>query len=538
MRSDPAWASIAIIAVLVFSAALADGAARWASPASVRPGAGFGVVTILSDGTLSNPSAPISVSGQVYTLTGELNGSIVDLASGVTLNGAGYLVNYTVGAPGGDGAAVTVANASGVAVENFRSVNATVGILANNTTSVNIHGNPVLGSSYDVEVTHSIGPKIQGNDVPASVAGIGVGYSSSVSITSNTASNGATGISVWNSTGVVISGNSANTTRDEGIYLTGSTGLQVNDNLLEGNASTSNYALYAEGINGLTASNNNGYKAGSGFEIIDSQHVDLTANNASFESGANSGIGFDEDLSVVATDNVALHAAYPIWSEYSSNVQFIDNVGTDPTYGIYDYEDRGLLATGNEVQGATSYGIYSYYSANSTFSDNNVSGAVNTYAAYVVEGGNLLLSGNDLSDSEYGVYSSDMYGSLTLTGNDMASDYYGLYVEYGYGPLTVTGNDISNTSVHGEYAIYLYEQYGPVTIGQNDLFNASYGIYAEYRVRRAHHQRQQYREFHDVRDPDLRAPGRLGGLEQRPLLHRGHRGLHRGTRDRVGDHHR
>jgi parallel beta-helix repeat protein len=480
MRSNPVWMSIAIVAVLVCSAALAAGAARGASPAPPPAAASLGVVTILSDGTLSNPSAPISVSGQVYTLTGELNGSIVDLASGVTLNGAGYLVNYTVGMVGGDGAAVTVSNASGVTVENFRSANATIGILANNTTGIEIHGNPVHGSTYDVEVTYSSSPNVRGNQLPSSTIGIGVGFSTSVSITSNNASEGLTGIRVWNSTGVVVSGNEANATTDDGIYLSGSSGLQVDDNLLEGNASTSNYALYAEYVSDLTASDNNGSMSGNGFVIEDSHTVILDSNNASFESGSDPGIGFSEDLSVEAMDNFALHVAYPIWADYSADVQFVDNVGTDPSYGIYDYEDRGLIATGNDVQDATSYGIYSYYSSNSTFSDNNASGATNTYAAYVEKDGNLVLSGNDLSDSEYGVYSEDMYGALTLTGNDMATDDYGLYVDYGYGPLTATGNDLSNTSVHDDYAVYLEYQYGPVTLDHNDLFNASYGIYAEY----------------------------------------------------------
>ncbi|MCI4363330.1 MAG: right-handed parallel beta-helix repeat-containing protein, partial [Thermoplasmata archaeon] len=54
--------------------------------------AGFGIIFIYPNGTVSNSSAPISVSGATYTLTGNLTSPIQDERNGSTVDGAGHTI--------------------------------------------------------------------------------------------------------------------------------------------------------------------------------------------------------------------------------------------------------------------------------------------------------------------------------------------------------------------------------------------------------------------------------------------------------------
>jgi parallel beta-helix repeat protein len=90
---------------------------------------GTGFVWILPNGSLSDPSVPITQAGQLYTLTANLsNRPIIDERNGSTLNGAGYSLreNESVKNASLNPFALVLSWVSGVTVEDLTVVNALV----------------------------------------------------------------------------------------------------------------------------------------------------------------------------------------------------------------------------------------------------------------------------------------------------------------------------------------------------------------------------------------------------------------------------
>ncbi|MHB1742744.1 MAG: PEGA domain-containing protein [Thermoplasmataceae archaeon] len=122
-----------------------------------------GNVTIYSNGSLSTSSAPISVSGHVYTLTSSFVGSLNVEANNSILNGN----NYTITGLSGILPVLTVSNASGVKVNDLSvssSNNTSMGVLMFNTsmdqfTDVNVSvpylGIEVSNFTSSINISHS-----------------------------------------------------------------------------------------------------------------------------------------------------------------------------------------------------------------------------------------------------------------------------------------------------------------------------------------------------------------------------------------------
>ncbi|HTT35004.1 MAG TPA: right-handed parallel beta-helix repeat-containing protein [Thermoplasmata archaeon] len=477
-----AWTlGTAIGAMLLLSAA----GGAMGHGASDRPSiaGSFGVVTIAADGTISNPSAPLAKSGSDYQLTGPLNGSLVILASDVVVDGHGFLVNYTVGELGGDGAAVTVSNASGVTVEDFTSANATVGILANDTVDVTITDNSVVGGLYDIAVNNSTGAAVSKNDASgAPNVGIWIGQNSSfASVTGNTADDAMLGIGVQLASSVTISGNDLNDSWGDGVLIDTANEVTVSDNQMQNTSSGFGSALYAQYSAGLSILGNQGANTYGGFQVDYCRDVRMIDNNASatFE-----GLYAEHSQNVTIEENTAYDAAFGLGSEYSLNVSVTDNTLPSNDEPIYDAYDVQFTASGNDAPYTQSSGdgIYSYYSISSTFTDNNLSNSADT-GAYLYESTGVQLLDNNLSGAaDYGIYGEYLSGTSTFTGNDVSqplgsSSADGIYLYASYGPVAIDGNDLRGQ----EYGVYVYYSYGPLTLGGNDLSNASYaGVYLDY----------------------------------------------------------
>jgi parallel beta-helix repeat protein len=460
---------LATVIVVVMVASSLGGA--HASPAAARPHGGsssFGVVYIWSNGTISNPSAPISVSGSTYTLTGELNGSLVVMASEVTINGAYNLVNYTVGEAGGDGAAVSINSTDDVSVYAFLSVNDSVGIMAWNTTNVDIEDNQVTGSTAGILVNDSEDPFIAGNNESMSPNyGIELNYTDYSGVFDNLVNGSKIGLYIDNSSYPDIEWNSANHTVDS-IEIYSSSGAYIENNEMEND---SGYGLYAYSSPYVTVINNWANTSGDGLEADNSHGIQFENNYVWFSMD---GVGVYEDQQAQLIGNSVEFTYYPIWSEYSSQVTFADNNAAFSTgYAYYGYEDQNVQVTGNDLASPQYYAAYTESEFNVTFANNNMSNALD-YGVYVYESGDVTISGNNISDTPTAIYLEDPYGSLWITGNNLSSTTYGVYTEdENYGSMTVSDNIIVNS----EYGVYVGDQYGDTNILGNNMQDDEYGAY-------------------------------------------------------------
>ena len=154
-----------VVAVLGSQGVFFEGLAGPHSPNDPQSSSGLfsGNVTIYSNGSLSTSSAPISVSGHVYSLTSNFVGSLNVEANNSVLNGN----NYTITGLSGILPVLTVSNVSGVNVNDLSvssSSNTSMGVLMFNTsmdqfTDVNISvpylGIDVSNFTSSINISHS-----------------------------------------------------------------------------------------------------------------------------------------------------------------------------------------------------------------------------------------------------------------------------------------------------------------------------------------------------------------------------------------------
>lgn len=436
-------AVIALAVVLMAGSAVAAAlAAVPAGPASlVHPGAAsLGVVTIFANGSLSNPLAPVSVSGSTYTLTGDLNGELRDLASRVTLDGAGYDVNYTVNMTGGSNASVDVANASQVVVENFRASNATNGIYLFNVS----------------------GGTVSANALAKLVNAITIANSSTIQVTDN----------------------GLNFTHGYGVYAVGSSGLTVSNNWFLGNGTKSlGYGIETDYVSSVTIENDQFNGSHFAVDVFNGHDVAISGNNA---SNTGDGFGVDSVQNGSITDNVAFNSSYGAWSEASINVTVANNREVDDYDPLYDYEDSGFTAANNYAPfngQPAGEGIYSYESTGSVFDGNDLANSGND-AVYLYYPAGVRLADNDLTNAtNYGVYEEYGYGPVWLVNDQFAEPASGSHVPEGvysdasYGPLYLANSSLDNLSV----GVYLDDAHGPTTAVNDSMTNElDYAVYSDY----------------------------------------------------------
>jgi len=186
-----------------------------------------GTVYIRPDGSVDPPSAPISTADNItYTLTDNINGSIVVERDNIVLDGAGYTVQ-------GIGAYIGIGNVlsgrSNVTVKNTTVTGFQYGIYLFSSSNTTVSGNNVNNNNVGIRLEHSSNNTIWGNNASDNIYGISLEHSENNTISANTVTNNNVGISL-----VYSGGNTAwgNTVSDNiyGISLWGSSNNYIDHN--------------------------------------------------------------------------------------------------------------------------------------------------------------------------------------------------------------------------------------------------------------------------------------------------------------------
>jgi len=177
-------------------------------------------------------------------------------------------------------------------------------------------------------------------------------------------------------------------------------------------------------------------------------------------------------------------------------IRSIDGAATtivqgNATFNVFNIDAPGVTIDGFTIAAALASGIYLDDGATTATITDNVIGpqaaATCNYAiyAYNLLGGTLTITGNTISDCEYGVYQYDGFdnGTVLIDDNSFNNCNYAVYLADYMGetsPVTVT---VSNNTITDcqYYGIYLYSVYnGTVNIQDNNISNFdSYGINVE-----------------------------------------------------------
>ncbi len=86
-----------------------------------------GSVYIKADGSVDPSTAPIAVNGNIYTLTGNLNTSLILQKDGITIDGAGFAIMQDTSAPP-EFAGIEVSNRKGITIKDLRLENFNWGV--------------------------------------------------------------------------------------------------------------------------------------------------------------------------------------------------------------------------------------------------------------------------------------------------------------------------------------------------------------------------------------------------------------------------
>lgn len=219
-----------IVAILLLSLLLISYTPRAAKAAPLT-------VYIRADGTIDPPTAPISTHDYVvYTLTGNINGSIVIQRNNIALDGNGHFVL------GASGSGIYAVARSYVAIRNIQIGFCTYGINLSNCLNFNVTGNTITNNQYGIQIWNSSSGNVLSRNriVGNSVKGVVIGYATGNHIFENTI--------ISNNYGVAMGGASGNIIAKNNVTENTSVGLQVDNsssnNLIDRNSFVgSNYGI-------------------------------------------------------------------------------------------------------------------------------------------------------------------------------------------------------------------------------------------------------------------------------------------------------
>ena len=180
---------------------------------NVQHGKATGPVFIMADGSIYPPTAPIMTLDNVtYTLTGNINGSLVIERDNIRLDGAGYALEGTGVYPS---MGIQLSGRHNVTVENIDVEGFYYGIWINSSSSTTLTRNKITANvAYSIYIERSSDNIILENEVK---------------------NNDEYGLELHFSTSNNIAGNNITDNGSDGIYLSGCSSTSLRNNLLANN---------------------------------------------------------------------------------------------------------------------------------------------------------------------------------------------------------------------------------------------------------------------------------------------------------------
>jgi len=307
-----------------------------------------GTVYIRADGSVDPSSAPIStVDNVTYTLTDNVNDSIVVERDNIVLDGAGYTVQGT-----GNGTGIDLSGRSNVTVKNITVTRFYYGIYLSRSGNNTVSDNNANNNGYGIYLAYSNGNTVSDNTANNNDwGGIRLHYSGNNTVSGNNAANNIyDGIFLYSSSNNTVSANNATHNQRDGIYLAYSNGNTVLDNTAKNNwgcgISSSGSSNTVSGNN----ANNNGYY---GILLSSSNNNTISGNNAN--NNAQDGIHLDySSNNIISGNNIRANNRYGILLYEASNNKFYHNNFIDNTrqvaISVYCYAnlwDVGYPSGGN-----------------------------------------------------------------------------------------------------------------------------------------------------------------------------------------------
>jgi parallel beta-helix repeat protein len=421
---------------------------------NIQPVKASGTIYIRADGSIDPQTALIStVDNVTYTLTGDINDSIVVERDNVLLDGAGYILQ---GAGVDESRGIHLDGRDNVTIKNMEIKGFSYGIWINSSSNNVMSGNNITDNGYGAYVENSSNNSISGNNITGNVqAGVylfwysfnntisgnnlvdnyfrGIwlyAYSSNNTVSRNNITGNYWGIDLWGVDNNTVSGN---------VFI--NDGLEAGysyDNLVVDNSVNGKPLVYLENVSDrivddagqvvlincsdIIVENLNLSHATVGVNLWETKNTRIAKNNITANERAGIFLGVSSNNTVYG-NNIANNGDGITLLDHCSDNTFYGNNISANDYGIWLLSDiTNNTISGNNIT-ANNYGIWLYYSSdNFIFHNsfvNNVNqvyteGSVNTWDNGYPSGGNYWSNYNGI-DSQSGPYQNE-------TGSDGIGD--------------------------------------------------------------------------------------------------------------------
>ncbi|MCK4481642.1 right-handed parallel beta-helix repeat-containing protein [Candidatus Bathyarchaeota archaeon] len=341
-------------------------------------------IYIRSDGTVDPPTAPIQRVADVYTLTSNINESIVIERDNIVVDGAGYILQ----SDGGIG--FSLSHRANVTVKNCRVTGFLIGIKLEYSNDTTISYNTVTNNGYYA---------------------IYLQYSNNNTILGNTATNNNYGIYLQDSGNNTLSNNIAANNVYCAFYLDHSNNSVISRNIATSNrdgffAHYSSHNTFADN----TATNNDAY----GIKLYHSNKNTLSHNTA--KNNGNYGVYLNSSGNCMLSGNVMSgnkynFAVYGVSSSDFDNTVDLTNLADGKP--IYYLKNASNVVLDSSTNAAT---IYAINCANITISNLNLIN--NAYGIFLWSTDNSRIENVTASNNQYGIYLHDCFADQDIMGWD------------------------------------------------------------------------------------------------------------------------
>jgi parallel beta-helix repeat protein len=342
--------------------------------------------TILSDGSIDPPTAPIQRNGETYTLTDDIVGYTIAVErDNVVLDGGGYALQGN-----GNSTGVFIRNQNGVTVRNMKIRNHFRGIW-------------LLTDVYIEEITGN--HIVSGNNIANNYLGIIISYSSNNVLRNNQLNGNTRSIYVtYSPLGQDISSfvndiDTSNTVDGKPVYY------WVNQQ---------NKAVPPDaGYVGLISCTN-----------IQVQNLNLTGNSQGV-------LLVSTTYSTITKNNITNNSGYGIHLHKSSNNYISENIITNnDNNGIYLYQSSNNIFSENTITANNQDGVHLLDSSHNSITGNTI--RLNNEGVHIYSGGstNNSIVGNTITENnEYGVSLDWANNDNFVTENYIVENGMGVFVK-------------------------------------------------------------------------------------------------------------
>jgi parallel beta-helix repeat protein len=341
--------------------------------------------TILNDGSVDPPTAPIQRNGETYTLTDNIIGITIAVErNNVVLDGGGHTLQGN-----GNSTGVFNRNQNGVTVRNME-------------IRKHFRGIWLLTDVYIEEIT--------GNHI----------------VSGNTITNNNLGIFISYSSNNVLRNNQLND-NTRSIYITYSPlgddiASFVND-IDTSNTVNGKPVYYWVNQHDKTVPSDAGYVGIVSCTDIQVQNLDLTSNSQGL-------LLVSTTYSTITRNNITSNEGYGIYLYKSSNNQISRNIiANNDNNGIYLYQSSNNIIFENAITANNQDGIYLLDSSQNSMNKNTIS--LNNVGIHVYSGGNNnTIHGNTITENiEYGVSLDWAHSANLVSENYIAENGKGIIVK-------------------------------------------------------------------------------------------------------------